>query len=168
MVSQADDVHIEMPALLTRRERTRDTLFTAFLWMIYVYLWVPLLSLGAWGLGIELAYDIMIRSGGAATLWPALRGYVLVLLAIVCVIVLWSLINRARFRAAPRRRAVVRVTDAEMADWFGTTPSTVQMLRASKTVRIDFDPEGRPSVKEPPDDVMENGRALEASAQRFQ
>ena len=48
---------IAAPHLLTRRHRARDTLLTAIMWALYLYLWLPALSLVAWILGIEFAYD---------------------------------------------------------------------------------------------------------------
>lgn len=126
-------------------------MFTAIMWMLYVYLWVPLLSLGAWGLGFELAYDVMIRSGGIKSLGPTLLTYLSVLGAIVAMVVLWSLTNRARFRHSPRRKAVRTVSDEEMAGWFGIDREALKQLRASKCARIDFDPEGRPSLRSRPD-----------------
>jgi biofilm PGA synthesis protein PgaD len=147
MVASAEKVSIDVPELLTARERTRDTLFTALMWLVYVYLWVPLLSFAAWALGFELAYDVMIRSGGAKTLRPALLAYLSILGLIVAVVVLWSLINRARFHNAARRKSVPAIGDEQMAAWFGIAMTALAELRASKRAAIDFDAEGRPLIR---------------------
>ena len=147
MVADAEQVQIDVPELLTRSERTRDTVFTAVMWAVYLYLWVPLLSLAAWWFGVELAYDVLVRSGGAATVWPALLGYLTVIGVIVLIVIVWSWTNLARFRGAPRRKAARGVTDEEMGAWFGVEPATLQALRANKIAAVDFDADGRPSFR---------------------
>ena len=147
MVADAEQVQIDVPELLTRSERTRDTVFTAVMWAVYLYLWVPLLSFAAWWFGVELAYDVMVRSGGAATVWPAVAGYLSVIAVIWIVVVVWSLTNRARFRGAPRRKAAHCVTDEEIGAWFGVEAATLHSLRANKIAAVDFSADGRPSFR---------------------
>lgn len=159
MVANAEKVAIDVPELLTARERTRDTLFTALMWLVYVYLWVPLLSFAAWALGFELAYDVMVRSGGAKSLWPALLAYLSILGVIVAVVVLWSLTNRARFHNAARRKSVPAIGDEQMAAWFGVAMTTLAELRTSKRTIIDFDADGRPLIR---DSGNELGAAVQA------
>jgi len=147
MVADAEQVQIDVPELLTRSERARDTVFTAVMWAVYLYLWVPLLSLAAWWFGVELAYDVMVRSGGAATVWSAVLGYLQVIGVIVVVVVVWSLTNLARFRGAPRRKAGRCVNDEEIGAWFGVEPATLPALRANKIAAVDFAADGRPSFR---------------------
>ncbi|HEY7671440.1 MAG TPA: poly-beta-1,6-N-acetyl-D-glucosamine biosynthesis protein PgaD [Gammaproteobacteria bacterium] len=135
---------IQAPELLTARERARDTVVTAAMWALYLYLWVPLISLFAWVLGFELAYDIMIRSGGAQDLGSILLFYGVIIGVIFCVVTAWSLINRVRYRRQNRRHLGRSVADEAIAAFFGVDPATLPALRQARRVRLDFDAAGRP------------------------
>ena len=68
MATPSGELHINKPELLSRRRRMGDAFVTGLMWMLYSYLWAPLISLVAWALGFEFAYDVLIRSGGAYAL----------------------------------------------------------------------------------------------------
>jgi biofilm PGA synthesis protein PgaD len=138
------DVCIQAPELLTARERARDTVVTAAMWGLYLYLWVPLISLFAWVLGFELAYDIMMRAGGARDLGAILVVYAVIIGVIFIVVTAWSLTNRVRYRRQNRRQLGRSVSDAAIAGFFGVDPATLPTLRQARRVRLDFDSAGRP------------------------
>jgi biofilm PGA synthesis protein PgaD len=137
---------IQAPELLTARERARDTVVTAAMWGLYLYLWLPLISLFAWVLGFELAYDIMMRAGGAHDLGSILVVYGVIIGVIFVVVTAWSLINRVRYRGFNRRLLGRPVADEAIADFFGVDAATLPKLRNARRVRLDFDSAGRPVV----------------------
>lgn len=139
-------LQIHAPELLTARQRTLDTIFTAIMWVVYLYLWVPLASLLAWLVGFEFAYDVMIRAGGARGLGHILVFYGIVVAVIFIVVTLWSLGNRLRYGGLHRRQAGQDLSTAAMAERFGLEVSTVERLRSTSSVTIDFDVEGRPVI----------------------
>lgn len=146
-MSAADkDIYINAPELLSARRRTRDTIFTAIMWAVYLYLWVPLASLFAWLLGVEFAYDVMIRAGGAQDLGAVLIVYAVIVAVILATVAIWSLGNRLRYGNLQRRHAHDAVTVKEMAAHFEIEPATVEQLRSMRTSAIEFDDEGRPVI----------------------
>ena len=147
MATSSDNLYIQAPEMLSAPERTRDSVVTAIMWMFYLYLWVPLLSLMAWLLGFEFAYDVMIRSGGAINLASVLLIYGAIIGVIFCVVTTWSLLNRFRFRGITRRRRMPPVSDRDMADYFEIKMKSVRELRASQSVNVDFDETGKLLVR---------------------
>lgn len=142
MATSESKLHIDAPELLTGSQRARDTLMTAAMWLVYLYLWVPLLSLVAWLLGLELAYDVMIRSGGARDLGSVLIVYLVIIVVIFCGVTTWSLTNRYRFGHLHRRKAQRQVSDAEMSQYFGVAAGMLDTLRSARRVRVDVDEQG--------------------------
>ena len=147
MVAVDPKVCIDAPELLTPRERTRDTLMTAGMWGVYLYLWVPLISLLAWLLGFEFAYDVMVRAGGARELVGVLQTYAGVIFVIFVVVTVWSLSNRARYRSHNRRHAGPTVPDESMADYFRVDAATLRQLRTTRRIELSFDADGRPEPR---------------------
>jgi biofilm PGA synthesis protein PgaD len=143
---------IQAPELQSAPDRTRDMVVTAIMWAVYMYLWAPLVSLFAWLLGFEFAYDVMIRNGGASGLDSVLRFYALVVVLIFLVVSTWSLGNRLRYGKLSRRRSANETTLESMAEYFEVDADTATRLRGLKLAAVDFDAEGRPvvSLHEPP------------------
>ena len=140
--------HIDFPELLTRRQRAFGVAFTALMWMLYAYLWLPLVSLAAWSFGVKLAYDVMVRAGGAQALRQVLIWYMIVLAGIVVTIVAWSLLNRWLFAGRSRRIASQCVEDAAIAEYFGVDVGQLRQLRAAQRVDVEIDSGGRPTIGE--------------------
>jgi biofilm PGA synthesis protein PgaD len=137
---------IQAPELLSGPERTRDTVFTALMWVVYMYLWAPLISLLAWLLGFELAYEVMIRTGGANGLGDVLLNYGIAIVSIFVIITVWSMGNKLRYGKLMRRRSVNEITLAPMAEYFGVDVASAARLRSMKLVEIRFDEAGRPQI----------------------
>jgi len=140
------NLHIHAPELMTGTERARDKIITAVMWAFYVYLWVPLISLFAWLLGFEFAYDVMIRTGGARELGSILLVYTVIIVAIFFTVAIWSLGNLVRYGKMHRRKAKTPVATAEMAEYFGVDEAGVNQLRERRSISIEFDAEGRPLI----------------------
>ncbi len=135
---------IDAPDLLTAKQRARDTLMTAGMWGAYLYLWVPLISLAAWLLGFQFAYDVMVRAGGARDLVRVLKMFGVAIALIFLVVTVWSYSNRARYRGRNRRHAGPAVPDESLAEYFGVEEHALDRLRAERRVEIDFAADGRP------------------------
>jgi biofilm PGA synthesis protein PgaD len=139
---------IDAPDLLTAKERARDTLMTAGMWGAYLYLWVPLISLGAWLLGFEFAYDVMARAGGARDLAHVLKMFGVAIALIFLVVTVWSYSNRVRYRGHNRRHAGSAVPDESLAEYFGVEGRALDRLRSTRRVEIDFAIDGRPQFED--------------------
>jgi len=143
MASVPENLHINVPELLSRRRRLSDAFVTGLMWIVYTYLWAPLVSLVAWVLGFEFAYDVMIRSGGLQGLKNVLAWYGLMLACIIVVVTGWSLLNRLRFSGRERRKEATIIDDRALARTFGVDLSALQELRNGRIARLSIDADGR-------------------------
>jgi biofilm PGA synthesis protein PgaD len=140
-------VYIDAPEALTKRQRTATTVVTGIMWAVYAYLWLPLISLFAWGLGFELAYYAVMRAGGASALLGALFWYAVMLVDVILTVAIWSLLNKWRFANRNRRTAHPRVPDTAMAGYFGVVIKDLERLRGAHRIELDLDALGRPVVR---------------------
>lgn len=138
MAAAEEQITIQAPELLTRSRRTGDTMVTGVMWIVYMYLWVPLISLAAWLLGYEFAYDAMVRAGGAAALRDVLWWYGVVITLIFVAVASWSASNRRRFRDRNRRRASGLVGDEQLRETFGVSTADLECLRYGRVVEVTF------------------------------
>jgi biofilm PGA synthesis protein PgaD len=138
---------IDAPDLLTARQRARDALMTAGMWGAYLYLWVPLISLFAWLLGFEFAYDVMVRAGGAHDLVRVLQTFAVAIIVIFVIVSVWSYSNRVRYRGHNRRHAGPEVADESLAEYFGVDTATLTGLREARRLELGFTADGRPEPR---------------------
>ena len=148
-----NNLYIDASHLVTDRRRISDTLMTAIMWVIYSYLWAPFVSLLAWLLGIEFAYDVMVRAGGAKGLVNVLIFYGIVLVCIIVVVTAWSAVNRYRFAGRDRRQSVVDVPDEQIAEHFSLSPEVFDMIRNTRVSNVSISPSA----------MIEGVRAVEIS-----
>lgn len=139
-------VYIDATEALTQRQRTTATVITGVMWAAYAYLWLPLISLFAWGLGFELAYEAMMRAGGVSAFLATLFWYSVMLADVIVTVTVWSLLNRWRFANRNRRAAHPRVADTAMAGFFGVGIDDLERLRDARRIEIEIDALGRPVV----------------------
>lgn len=143
MASNNEQRTIDVPHLLSRQERARDTALTGVMWIFYAYLWLPAVSLGAWLLGIDFAYEVMVRAGGAEALRGILGWYGLALLVMIVGVTVWSAVERIRFRGKERRHAVQSVSEAAVQQAFGVETAQARLLRQGNCLRLSIDSDGR-------------------------
>ena len=122
-----------------RRYRARDTVLTLLMWGVYVYLWVPLITLGGWLLGYERFYTIMILYGGLDVVLELMDWYALIISMIAVCIISWAGINYSRFHDRERRYAAPATKAREISEFFGISSTEVDRVRSSKRLLIDLD-----------------------------
>ncbi|RDS86573.1 poly-beta-1,6-N-acetyl-D-glucosamine biosynthesis protein PgaD [Dyella psychrodurans] len=138
---KAEPLIINRPERQKPLQRATFALITMIAWTFWVSLWLPLLTLIAWLLGLQ---DIYIKLGLGHP-FQAVENFDLVLgVACVCALSLgaWAFYNRMRF-AGKQRRHANRVIDVhEMAPALAASVDTASQLRVSRRSTIYFTEHG--------------------------
>jgi len=153
-MSATGQFHIHAPQLLSHRRRFGDAIVTGLMWILYSYLWAPLISLLAWLLGFEFAYDVMVRAGGVEALKEVLWWYGIVLASIFVAVAVWSAINRRRFADHDRRQSGQDVSDTELSEYFALQHEELQTMRSARIMSLSFDASG--NIEQVEVDALEN------------
>ncbi len=134
---------IERPELQDWRSRYGYGLLTLLAWAAYAYLWLPLLSLAAWSLGLKLFYHHMVVLEGYQGLLQLLGLYATIIALLSGIYLGWALYNWFRFRGMERRRGMPPVTVDELARHFGLEPHQLQACQHSKRLQVHHDAQAR-------------------------
>jgi biofilm PGA synthesis protein PgaD len=134
---------IERSDLQTPRQRTLYGALTLVFWAFWFYLWLPVLALLAWALGVEQAYKYMIVLGGYRDVLDLLGFYSLIVLLLGGGLVVWALYNIIRFRGVERRVVALPVTPAEIGRDFGQNPALVARWQSEQRLYVMHDENGR-------------------------
>jgi biofilm PGA synthesis protein PgaD len=104
------DFIIDKPQWQTARQRAVFGTVTVLFWALWIYLWLPVLAIIGWLLGIKIAYREMVIKHGYVQLVQDLGLYALVILCLGGSLLLWAYYNYFRFRGVERRQERPRVT----------------------------------------------------------
>lgn len=135
---------IDRPERQGRGRRTLFTVLTGTAWLIYFYLWLPLITLLAWVLGVRTAYGRLYLEQNAVDPFLLLA---LPVIALVCAVVLlaWAEYNRARFGGEDRRKAVPSIGNEAVALALGADTATAAALRGGRNMTLALDEQARPA-----------------------
>ena len=134
---------IDTPSLQSLRQRYAYAFLTLIFWVLWFYLWIPVISLVAWLLGIKVFYREMIVLEGLQGLVDLLGWYGLTIAVIAVCYTGWALYNQFRFRGRNRRHEQPEVEPLEVANSFDIEPALILPLQEAKRILIAHDEQGR-------------------------
>lgn len=143
MAISAHDTTIHAKDLLSSGQRARDTFLTTMLWVIYAYLWLPLVSLIAWLVGIDFAYEVVARAGGIQNLVGLLLWFGVALGLILTLVTGWSGTQYFRFHRRERRISAIPLAAETERQLWGLDEEEFKRLRTARSLRIELDSDGR-------------------------
>jgi biofilm PGA synthesis protein PgaD len=134
----------------TPAQRALSSLVTLVAWMLWLYLWLPVITLVAWLAGLRTAWVELSAEAYADQTSDllAILGYAL---ASAVVFAAWAYYNQARFAHKTRRRqGPAAVTLVEEAMALDVDPRQAQALRSQQHSTLVFDKQARPVVRRSP------------------
>jgi biofilm PGA synthesis protein PgaD len=157
---KAEAILINRPHRQRRANRALYGLLTLFAWIVWVSLWLPLITALAWLFGLHTSYvELFLRNhtGG----WHEL--FYLFWLALGCAVVIttWSAYNWRRFHKLDRRRGRPPASMTAMAERLSVTHASAIEMRSSDRIVLQFADDGSIShapIRTPSDPRLENPR----------
>ena len=151
---------IDRPELQSTGQRVIYPVITFIFWMLWVYIWLPLLSLIAWGFGVQLFYDEMILANGFEVFAELAGTYAIVILVFATALLGWAQYNWIRFRNKERRRATDPVRREEMAEYFKVDPNYLMAWHDSHRIVVHHNEHGEVERVEADCPIAETGGML--------
>lgn len=133
---------IERSDLQSPRQRTLYGALTLVFWGLWFYLWLPLLALLAWSLGLQQAFKYMLVLGGYHDVLRLLGIYSLIIVALGGALVVWAVYNIIRFRGVDRRVGVGPVTPLEIGQYFHRDPVSVTRWQGGRRLYVTHNQRG--------------------------
>lgn len=133
---------IDKPHLQNYLQRYGWGIVTFIAWMIYVYLWMPLLTLFAWWLGYKLFHIHFIELNGAAGLFDKLALYATIILVLSATLIIWACVEQLRFKNVQRRKVGTAVSLKDVAGHHALNEHQLTRVRQKKTIQVVFNERG--------------------------
>ena len=134
---------IVRPERLGRQKRFLQRAATLLAWSAYAWLWVPLVTLVAWVVGIHAGWERLYLQRNAVD--PFILAS-LPIIALLCGLLLigWAEYNRARFRGRERRLPRPLASLNEVAADLGASTGLAERLMGCKAATLHMDDHARP------------------------
>ena len=124
---------IERPELQSVAQRYGYVSVTLVCWFLWLYLFVPLLSLGGWVLGGSVVYQQLILDLDNPMMIARLSRYLTFIALFAAMYLGWALYNFLRWRGVERRKSVHEVSTDDLSTRFNLDKRRIlQLQHASK------------------------------------
>jgi len=133
---------INSPSLQSLSERYLSALFTFLFWIIWIFLWTPLVTLIGWLLGLDLVYLEMIELEGYKAVITDFGLFLICVAVIGFILGIWALYNFMRFKDIDRRAAIEPVNNHQLSIFFAIDPSLLTKQQKSQCLSVYFDDHG--------------------------
>lgn len=131
---------INRPELQTKVQRTLFGTLTLALWMLWFYLWLPLLTGFLWIIGIRTAYIQIFRGARGV----GLSSLFWIFLVVILLVSYWSNYNRLRYAKSTRRRHKETISKAAVAEAFLIDePTALSTLTEKRNLDLLFTDSGQ-------------------------
>ena len=133
---------INRPELQSPRQRLIYPIITFIFWVLWVYIWLPLISLIAWGFGVQLFYDEMILQNGLEAIIELASTYGLVIFILGLSLISWALYNWGRFNKKERRSGARELSTEDQASYFHLNAQELAIWKESKHLVVNYNEQG--------------------------
>ena len=123
---------IDKPNLKNLLRNITELSFTSIMWAVWLYLFLPLLNILIWFLGIRYFYVEVIKLAGYRELLNLLFKAGWVILAVFLILRLWGYYNYRRFGRRERRKSLPPDGREKMVAYFQVPLEKIEDIQSSK------------------------------------
>jgi biofilm PGA synthesis protein PgaD len=134
--------------LKSRSRILLESFITLAFWTAFLYLLVPVVTLGLWVFGVQIAYAELVGNRGIMELVKIIQGSGIIILIITFMLLGWSYYNYLLFRIrGERRNSQVRICyDEDFAAFYNCDVQTLQAAKEQPRLVVTLT-DGRIAVK---------------------
>ncbi|MBU2570573.1 MAG: poly-beta-1,6-N-acetyl-D-glucosamine biosynthesis protein PgaD [Gammaproteobacteria bacterium] len=134
---------INSPSLQSLKQKYISAALTFIFWILWFYLWIPVITLLSWWAGADMFYLQMIELGGVELLFQDLEFILKCIALLGGSLAVWAAYNYYRFRNLERRTPLPNVSKEALAQHFGIDPKSLTDLQNAKYINVQFDDNGK-------------------------
>lgn len=133
---------IDRPSLQSSSQRMIYPIVTFAFWILWLYIWLPLVSLIAWGFGVQLFYDEMILESGLDAFLNLAGTYAVIIALLGTSLLSWALYNWGRFRNKERRNVSEKLGSEKIAEYFHVNKDELTVWQGASRIIVHHNEKG--------------------------
>lgn len=141
-----DESKLELPEYIDRPEYVRNKSMGYTLqitgWLIFMWLFMPLLTVFFWWVEGKTIYQQMIIQA-APDSQLSLMNIIVMIAIFICVLLLWATYNWVRFHGKDLRRAPLAIDEQQLASSFKVNKTDILNMQQAKNLTLYYDNKGK-------------------------
>ncbi len=134
---------INRPDLQRPLNRALWATVTWVFWLLWIYLWLPVITVIGWYFGVHTGLDQMVERLGYLEFLRALPGYALVVACGGLALIAWSYSQYRKFHGRERRTAIKTVGTGQIAAQLGLSDEALRGWQGGRRLTAFHEPDGR-------------------------
>ncbi len=134
---------LNSPSMQTLWQRYSSFIITFAFWVLWFFLWIPVITAIAWYQGIHLAYFEMFEMNGLKAVIADFFAFLKIVTLLGGSLAIWASYNFIRFKGKERRKAAKPVTIEELATFFDIDVKLLKQRQQQKMISVAFDSNGQ-------------------------
>ena len=124
-------------------QRTLGAMLQAFFWAAWLNLWLPLITLAAWGHGAWTAHEQYITRKGLIELVRLLPWFVFGVVLFAALVIAWARLQKHLWHRSAERVRTPEVSAQDVANLLGLDEQKIRVWRNSRALIAHHDASGR-------------------------
>ncbi|MFQ5328642.1 MAG: poly-beta-1,6-N-acetyl-D-glucosamine biosynthesis protein PgaD [Thermodesulfobacteriota bacterium] len=139
------DIYIvDKPELKSKGRKLSEMSVTTFIWVLWLWLLLPIINIILWTVGIQTFYRTLIVETGYLDFFSLIRRMGLTVVLVFVIMRAWGYYNYWRFgkRNKNKRRNLPPATPGMISEIFRLSPGDIVKIQESKEVTFSFNEDG--------------------------
>ena len=128
----------DTPELKSVLRNITEMSFTGVVWIIWIYLFLPIMNLFLWILGLKHISVTIIEQVGYKDFFDLMNKMGLIILIVFLVLRLWGYYNYFVFGKKNRRKSISPVTVKQIAKQFRLSEDEINNLQNQKEIHWNY------------------------------
>ncbi len=137
---------IDTPKLQTLRLKYTSTLLTFIFWVVWFYLWVPLITVVGWWFQISFFQHEILVADGLEAFLDVLPTFIGIATSLISILAIWAFYNFSRFKGKDRRKALPAIQQSDLLEVWLVTEKALNSAQSNKISVIKISAEGEIAV----------------------
>ena len=133
-----DCLIVDRPDLKSPSLVMGERIITVLFWSFWFYLWLPLISVLAWLVGIKFLYRQMVELGGFAGFLEQINVFASGLALVCSAVASWSYYNYARYAHCTRRSKILEIDREKLAESLSVAEERLSEIQLAKRIVYSF------------------------------
>lgn len=147
MIKNKNSVIIDNKERKTLIRKISEGFVTFFLWIVWGYFILPILTILVWVIGIDLFYSDVISRQGYLYFIETLKTGGITILIVIFLTLSWVYYNFYLFgKIGKRRKYSGKANDEEMAAFFKIKPENLKKIKNQSLIKVNISSDSRINI----------------------
>ncbi len=133
---------LDVPSMQTLWQKYSSALLTFIFWVLWFFLWMPVITALAWYFGFEIMYFEMFEMSGYQAVIRSFLNFLLVVFLLGGALASWAGYNYIRFKGKDKRSTPMQVSTQQQADYLNTNEHLLSEFQHQQRLSVSFDDHG--------------------------